>query len=257
MRVFGEGNTKMKYLMGKLGMEDEAIENKMITKSLEGAQEKIEGFNFDARKHVLEFDDVLNFQRKIVYGERRKILLGDTDAVLSYVREILKDSDESEKKLIEEKLASADDGYVKTLRQVILQTMDMFWVEHLDMMDYMRSSVNLRAYGQRDPLVEYKREGLQLFKNMQISINMEILKLIPQIQSNAVFVDAPVKLTETRDNADALTVEVPQSSQTQAVRTPDGEKVGRNDPCPCGSGKKFKKCGELNTEEHQKLIAKK
>ncbi len=239
MRVFGgEGIKKM---MGKLGIkEDEPIENRMITRSLEGAQQKIEGFNFDARKHVLEFDDVLNFQRKIFYGRRRDILLGKEDAIKNYVREMLVNADEPEKVKIEEKLNKADAGYLEVLRRVILQAMDMFWVEHLEVMDYMRSSVNLRAYGQRDPLVEYKREGLRLFKDMEISIGLEVLKLIPQIQPNASFFNAPVQLTETMEGAKELTTESPQSSSSP--RSSDGEKIGRNDPCFCGSGKKYKNC---------------
>ena len=246
MRVFG--GDSIKNMMGRLGIkEDEPIENRMITKSLEGAQEKIEGFNFDARKHVLEFDDVLNFQRKILYGRRRTILIGDKEDILSYVREILVNAEEEEKIKIEEKLAKADDAYISTLRRVILQAIDMFWVEHLEVMDYMRSSVNLRAYGQRDPLVEYKREGLQLFKNMEISIGLEILKLIPQIQAEARFFNEQMKLTEAREAEQKVAVSAPSSPIV---------KIGRNDPCFCGSGKKYKTCGLLNTEEHQKLLQK-
>ncbi len=251
MRVFG--GDRIKSVMGKLGLpEDEAIENRMITNSLEGAQEKIEGFNFDARKHVLEFDDVLNYQRKIMYGRRRAVLLGDGDYTKSYVEELLENSSDEEKKIIKDKLSVADDVYLKTLRRAILQAMDMFWVEHLEVMDYMRSSVNLRAYGQRDPLVEYKREGLQMFKNMEVSIGLEILKLIPIIQPQVQFNNAPVKLTEAMEGAEQLTKETIVSSSI-TPKNPEGDKIGRNDLCFCGSGKKYKKCGELNTEEHQRL----
>ena len=118
----------------------------------------------------------------------------------------------------------------------------------------MRSSVNLRAYGQRDPLTEYKREGLQLFKDMEFAIGQEILKIIPQIQPNQVFFNEPIKMVEAREGAESLTKET--VSSTEAVRTPDGEKVGRNDPCFCGSGKKYKSCGLVNSEEHQKFSAK-
>ncbi len=228
MRVFG--GDSIKNIMGKLGIkEDEPIENRMITRSLEGAQEKIEGFNFDARKHVLEFDDVLNFQRKVFYGKRSVILQGDDEAVKKYVEEI------------SGTVENTDPGYIQALRKVILQAMDMFWIEHLEVMDYMRASVNLRAYGQRDPLVEYKREGLQMFKNMEISIAEEILKLLPQIKPNEVFFNAPVKLTETLQGAEGLTAEPVKASEASA-RTPEGEKIGRNDPCFCGSGKKYKHC---------------
>ncbi|MFA5889068.1 MAG: preprotein translocase subunit SecA [Candidatus Paceibacterota bacterium] len=249
MKVFGGDG--IKNMMGKLGIkEDEPIENRMITKSIENAQEKIEGFNFDARKHVLEFDDVLNFQRKIVYERRRDVLIGDDEKVRSYIKEVMINSGETENKVIEERLTTADEGYMHVLRRVILQSIDMYWVEHLEVMDYMRSSVNLRAYGQRDPLVEYKREGLKLFKEMEIAIGQEILKLIPQIQPNIKFYDAPVQLTETMEDTKNLTTKVSKSSETH--RAPDGSKIGRNDPCWCGAKKsdgvpvKYKNCHGRN-----------
>ncbi len=243
MRVFGGDG--IKNMMGKLGIaEDQPIENRMITKSLENAQEKIEGFNFDARKHVLEFDDVLNFQRKIVYERRRNVLLGDDQKVKEYIKEIMVDLTEEEKTKVEEKINNADTDYMGVLRRVILQSMDMFWVEHLEVMDYMRSSVNLRAYGQRDPLIEYKREGLKLFKEMEFAIGQEILKLIPQIQPTAKFFNEQVKLTETMEDATALTTEATKASESH--RAPDGHKIGRNDPCYCGSGKKYKNCHGKN-----------
>ncbi len=252
MRVFG--GDSIKNMMGKLGIkEDEPIENRLITKSLESAQQKIEGFNFDARKHVLEFDDVLNFQRKIMYGRRRNILLGDKDVVTNYISEIIDGSPEDLKSQIENKLKNVDESYIRNLKAVILQTTDMFWVEHLEVMDYMRSSVNLRAYGQRDPLVEYKREGLKLFKEMERAIGEEIIKLIPQIRDEKTFFSEKVSLTEKREDDSSSPTQVVSSASTPVI---DGVKVGRNDPCFCGSGKKYKKCGELNTEEHQKLANK-
>jgi preprotein translocase subunit SecA len=250
MRVFGGEGIKnmMSGLMTRSGLgEDEPIENRMITRSLESAQEKIEGFNFDARKHVLEFDDVLNFQRKIMYARRRAILLGDDSAVRAYIDEIVGHVSPEERAEIESKIAGADSEFMKSLRQVILQTIDMFWVDHLEMMDYLRSSVNLRAYGQRDPLVEYKKEGLKLFKDMELSTGLEVIKLIPQIQSQRMFFEAPQKLVETREGAQAVTQESKVSSDTRG-----DNKVGRNDLCPCGSGKKWKSCGLVNSEEHQK-----
>lgn len=256
MRVFG--GDSIKGVMGKLGIaEDEAIENRMITRSIESAQERIEGFNFDARKHVLEFDDVLNYQRKIMYGRRRKILLGKKEAIDSYMKEILLLADEKDKEVIEKKLESASPEFMNILRKVILQATDMFWVEHLETMDYMRSSVNLRAYGQRDPLVEYKKEGLHLFKEMETSIALEVLKLIPQIQPSQSFFVEPVRLKEIKEGASQITNGKQVSSSSVSAKNEAGEKVGRNDPCPCGSGKKYKKCGELNTEEHQKKMTQK
>jgi preprotein translocase subunit SecA len=248
MKVFG--GDSIKSMMGKLGIkEDEPIENRLITKSLESAQEKIEGFNFDARKHVLEFDDVLNFQRKIMYGRRREILLGDKEVVKKYIEEITKDSDDTVKNIVLTKVSSMDNSFFMNLKIVILQTMDMFWVEHLEVMDYMRSSVNLRAYGQRDPLVEYKREGLNLFKTMELSIAEEIIKLVPQIKDEKSFYQETIRLTEKRS-------EETSNTEVNTSVNDNSEKIGRNDPCPCGSGKKYKACGLINSEEHQKNLAK-
>ena len=251
MRVFG--GDSIKGLMGKLGIkEDEPIENRMITRSIESAQEKIEGFNFDARKHVLEFDDVLNFQRKIMYARRRDMLVGSVDKVKAYIEEILVNANPEERKAVETKMAEADENYIQALRKVILQATDMFWVEHLEVMDYMRASVNLRAYGQRDPLVEYKREGLKLFKDMEIAIGLEIIKIIPAVDPSKILAPAEIKLNEIGPDSDNPTSSIPKSDPV----TSSGDKIGRNDPCPCGSGKKYKSCGLVNSEEHQKRIEK-
>jgi len=153
--------------MGRFGIpEDQPIENRLITRSLETAQTKIEGFNFDARKQVLEYDDVLNFQRKIVYERRRKVLLEDREAIDEYLAEIISLDEKVGQVVDDKKLALGETDFYKALRILILQATDMLWVEHLEVMDYLRGSVNLRAYGQRDPLVEYKKEGLRLFKEI-------------------------------------------------------------------------------------------
>jgi len=263
MRVFG--GDRLKGMMTKLGVpDDEAIENSFITRSIEQAQEKIEGFNFDARKHVLEFDDVLNYQRKIFYERRNKVLVGEPAVAREYIQSILaKVSEEGaigeEKKSVEVKLRDNGrpefaDTFNNALRQVVLQTMDMYWVEHLEVMDYMRSSVNLRAYGQRDPLTEYKREGLRLFKEMEGSTESQIIRIIPQIQVNALLAVENADLRETREGAEALTSE-------KTVSAVGGQsEVGRNDPCPCGAinpetGEiyKYKKCGMINALYHNKI----
>lgn len=252
MRVFG--GDRLKSMMTKLGVpDDEPIENSFITRSIEQAQEKIEGFNFDARKHVLEFDDVLNYQRKIFYQRRSSLLTGDLSTVKAYVQQVITSLPDTEKKPLEDKLQSGGDELLNTLRQVVLQTMDMYWVEHLEVMDYMRNSVNLRAYGQRDPLTEYKREGLRLFKEMESSIEDQICRLIPQIQTNVVFTQENTELREVRDGAESITEERQISAQSA------NGVVGRNDPCPCGAinpetGEvyKYKKCGMINASYHKK-----
>ncbi|MFO0718742.1 MAG: preprotein translocase subunit SecA [Candidatus Paceibacterota bacterium] len=243
MRIFASDT--IKKLMGRFGIpEDEPIQNRLITRSLETAQTKIEGFNFDARKHVLEFDNVLNYQRKIVYERRRKILFSTKEDLVEYMTSLTEGLSEDEKtKILEKiKLINSDDAFALTVRRLILQAIDMFWIEHLEIMDYMRSSVNLRAYGQRDPLVEYKREGLRLFKEMEDATQNEILKLFPNIESNLYFKEQE-NLKEVHKQASIIgSGDGGNRAVVGAVRNEQGEKVGRNDPCPCGSGKKYKQC---------------
>ncbi|MEK7607418.1 MAG: preprotein translocase subunit SecA [Patescibacteria group bacterium] len=181
MRVFA--TDMVKKMMGRFGIaEDEPIENGMITRSLETAQTRIEGFNFDARKHVLEYDDVMNLHRKTVYERRRKMLVGKDEEVLAELMNIVDQNDQNIMNLIKSKDETFGKvGFAGALRRLFLQAIDMFWVEHLEAMDYLRSSVNLRAYGQRDPLVEYKREGLELFKSMQIAINTQVINTLPNL----------------------------------------------------------------------------
>ena len=240
MRIFAVDT--IKNMMGRFNIpEDEPIENKLITSSLEKAQEKIEGFNFDARKHVLEFDDVLNFQRKIIYDRRRKILLGEREEIEEYLKETGADLS---------KLPLERGEVVELLRRVVLQTVDLFWVDHLEMMDYLRGSVNLRAYGQRDPLVEYKTDGLRFFREMEASIARQVAEFVKSLDVEALISAAAAQ--PTADNESRPTI-----SHRDGFPSQNLPQVGRNEPCPCGSGKKYKKCGLLNTEEHQRLIKEK
>lgn len=246
MRVFA--SDMIKKMMGRFGIaEDEPIQNYLITRSLEKAQEKIEGFNFDARKHVLEYDDVLNHQRKTVYERRRKILLGDKKAIEEKIAEMFEGDEEVNKILGDKKNLIGEDEFYSALRRLFLQGIDMFWVEHLEMMDYTRSSVNLRAYGQRDPLVEYKKEGLRLFKEMEFAIKEEIARLIPHIGAG-MFLKEEEKLREMEKKVTLVgggenkTDNNSASASSKSPTNENGDKVGRNDPCVCGSGKKYKKC---------------
>ncbi|MSU55041.1 MAG: preprotein translocase subunit SecA [Candidatus Taylorbacteria bacterium] len=246
MRVFA--SDMIKNMMGRFGIpEDQPIENRLITRSLETAQTKIEGFNFDARKHVLEYDDVLNHQRTVIYARRRKILLGTVEEI----EEILSDMSEGDEeviKIIESKRKEVgEDEFFRNLRRLMLQAVDTFWIEHLEIMDYMRGSVNLRAYGQRDPLVEYKKEGLRLFKEMEAAASSQIIRLIPAIASNvAIFKEEKRRLAEVHEQAQSIgSGDVESNKQHNAHDVPaisSASKVGRNDICPCGSGKKYKKC---------------
>ena len=293
-------------MMDKLGMEeDEPIEHRLITNSIEHAQKKVEARNFDIRKHVLEYDDVMNQQREVMYGERRKILTGDNlrENIIGMVNHIIKDEmnqyaneqlypeewqlDEliadAEKiyapagKLKKEELVelsrdelketlekTAEEGYqqrellfgeenMRELEKVVmLRVVDNKWMEHLDHMDMLREGINLRAYGQRNPLVEYKIEALDMFEEMEASIQDQIASLMyhvsivtpEQQQDTEAAIEAQrSKLSDHLQNAQASHGdEVSAAEAKQKPVTNDGEKVGRNDPCPCGSGKKYKNC---------------
>ena len=287
MRVFAHDT--IKNMMGRFGIpEDEPIENRIITRSLETAQTKIEGFNFDSRKHVLEYDNVLNLQRTVIYDRRRAILLGGPAAVDDYLALItagtvsppqlslpanrqagrgaeggvvVSSPDGDSTNLIASKKHHLGADFYPAIQRLILQTIDLFWVEHLEVMDYLRGSVNLRAYGQRDPLVEYKKEGLKLFKEMEENIVAQVMNILPHVGS-AVPIQEQARLQEVHEQAQLIdsqgltlnrekgqTLGSPTRSDLKsgkrsdlAVRNPDGSKIGRNDLCPCGSGKKFKKC---------------
>lgn len=250
MRVFASDS--IKKMMGRFGIaEDEPIQNRMITSSLEKAQERIEGFHFDARKHVLQFDDVLNFQRKVVYERRRRILTGSPEDVKDYVNEVFAPEPEEVKGGLEKKIAElGEETFFATARMAILQTIDLFWIEHLEAMDYLRGSVNLRAYGQRDPLVEYKREGLRMFKEMEEAVEMQVVKLLPNIGAQ-IAKEENKNLQEIKEGASILTA----SSVVSDNRYKD---VGRNDPCPCGAINpdtgnpyKYKQCGLINAPHHK------
>jgi len=230
MKVFAPPT--LKSVIEKLGLpEDEPIQNGMITKSLESAQTKIEGFNFDSRKHVLQFDNVLNDQRHKIYSRRRSILKEEREALDKEISEIINIGGETIENVIEEKkkLLGEDEWY-KTIKRILLQSMDTFWVDHLELMDYTRSSVNLRAYGQRDPLVEYKKESLRLFKEMQSGIYEQIIRLLPNIGQGA-FKKAEEKMRETVKSAKIVSGKsdadfIPESAKGPGVEKP---KIGRNE----------------------------
>lgn len=185
MRVFA--GDVVKNMMGKLGIpEHEPIQNSMITRSLESAQKKIEGFHFDARKHVLAYDDVLNQQRKIVYERRHVLLLGDVDEIDSIVTEVLEHIPEIEDTYRARQNEFGIKEWREIMRRLMLQVHDALWVEHLEVMQHTRSSVGLRAYGQQDPLIEYRKEAIRLFKEMQESVYHRLAELIPTVQKVAV-----------------------------------------------------------------------
>lgn len=253
MRVFAADT--IKRMMGRFGIpEDEPIENSLITKSLESAQSKIEGFNFDARKHVLEFDDVLNHQRHTVYERRRKVLVGKAADVDEFLLSISEEDEAVQNTVREKKELLGEEEFYKVVRRLILQTTDLFWVEHLEQMDYLRGSVNLRAYGQRDPLIEYRKEGLRLYKEMEEASADQILRLLSDAAA-AAFVEkkGAVALSERREGA---------ATATEGGSTPAsiGKKRGRNEYVVVTNGKvtermKYKKAAALLEKEGWRIVS--
>ena len=296
MRIFG--SDRLKSMMQALNVpEDQSIENRMVSRAIESAQGKIEGYNFDIRKHVLEYDDVMNKQRGRIYDLRRQILRLDvaagsdeknkidlrqkiSEAIEKELRGLveantlgdlpewnlkeiydganlifflsadaqqklseLKEKEQIADYLIEEakKSYQAKEKEVgeQNMRQIeklmTLRTIDIFWMEHLDNMDHLRDSVRLRAYGQRDPLVEYKNEGHRLFQNLMAAIDSAVAKTIFRVSltKEPVRQESPMMRHAQENRSAGINASVSQSSN---------KNIGRNDPCWCGSGKKYKRC---------------
>jgi preprotein translocase subunit SecA len=285
MRIFG--SDRISGLMGKLGMEEDMpIENKMVSKAIENAQKKVEAHNFDIRKHLIEYDDVMNKQRSEIYSFRKEILKGEglkeriyemiensiDELLLIYCPEdkyfedwdikglkdafyglfsLAVDIEKDNRDAVREKLLSeahktyekkeneAGSDIVRYLERVILlQVIDTQWKDHLLAMDHLKEGIGLRGYGQKDPLVEYKKEAFNIFAEMSSRISTEVLSRFFKIQIQAKeAIKEPVKQQRLQYNRG-------EGSSSQPVRR--AKKVGRNDPCPCGSGKKFKKCCGIN-----------
>ncbi len=289
MRLFGSDN--IAGIMDKLGMEEnEPIEHALITRSIEQAQKKVEARNFDIRKHVLEYDDVMNQQREVIYGQRRQILLGDElkDNIRHMLEKLVQsimDAHANEKlypedwdfaalieeceeyfappkrlqldvldkmsrdelheyllqlahELYEEREASFGSDNMRELEKVVmLKVVDNKWMEHLDAMDMLREGIGLRAYGQKDPLIEYKIEAFDMFQQMIENIQGDIVKYMYHVN----IVTQP---EDRLQQAHATHGEEEQPSVKKPIE--HGEQTGRNEVCPCGSGKKYKKCCGVN-----------
>lgn len=283
MRRFGSDN--IAGIMDKIGMDDTMpIENKMITRSIETAQKRVENRNFEIRKNVLEYDNVMNKQREIIYGQRRQVLMGEnmSESILHMI-EVVADSiveevaggeqypEQWDLELLQQKVQEAfllpepidqeailkmekpeiisylqqkakeryvqrqqeigEENFRELERVILLKIVDQKWMEHLDAMDQLRQGINLRAYAQRNPVDEYKNEAFDMFSQMIAEIQYETLRLLYRV----TVVEKPKERTDILDAS---------HGEEAAVKKPkvNKEKVGRNDLCPCGSGKKYKHC---------------
>ncbi|MDI3280299.1 MAG: preprotein translocase subunit SecA [Bacillota bacterium] len=292
MRLFG--SDRIAGLMDRLGWaEDQPIEHPQVSRAIENAQKKVEAHNFDLRKQVLEYDDVLNQQREVIYRQRRQVLKGEglRDVILNMVERVVRGAldqyaDEKlypedwdleglarflnqtfalepplsaadlaleERPALEEKLlALAREAYERRERELgseqmrllerflLLRTIDMKWMDHLRAMDDLREGIGLRAYGQRDPLLEYKFEAYNMFQAMTAAIREDVVRYLFHVQIGPAVEALAPRVRHVTTNRD-------ETGSVQGTRVPRrAAKVGRNDPCPCGSGKKYKKCCGLN-----------
>ncbi|MEI6581220.1 MAG: preprotein translocase subunit SecA [bacterium] len=260
MRVFG--SERIKTMMGRFGIpEDLPIENGFINRSLENAQAKIEGFHFDARKNTLEYDDVMNHQRQAIYERRQKMMRSNREEIEALLKKVSENNPDAERIIADKRTKLGDDSFFETARRIALYSTDILWMEHLEAMDYLRSSVNLRAYGQREPIVEYKKEGLKMFKEMEEVFKEQVFSLITTINEPVA-----INLDEQKEPKQNLI-----TSHDEPEEFSDDEKkelssdlqgrIGRNDPCPCGAinpatGEvyKWKKCGMINAPQHRKSL---
>jgi len=228
MRIFG--GEKIKSLMEILKIpEDQPIESGLISKAIEDAQSKVEGFYFDARSHLLEYDDVMNKHREVFYKKRREILELSPSKLREKILEIFKKTGFSQDEF-ERKEKEIGNEFLKIVRFLCLRILDFFWIDHLEEMESLRDKVKLRAYGHLDPLVEYKNEGYKMFQKLLSAIESAIAQTISKIKI---------------EKEPATEIRQPVRQISQEFKG----KVGRNDPCPCGkinphTGKpmKYKKC---------------
>ena len=235
MRIFG--GEKIQSLMQTFKIpEDQPIEAKMISRAIESAQSKIEGMHFDLRKHVLEYDDIMNKHREVFYRKRRTILEKAQQGELKgHVAEILKKVGYSEEKYAKKEEEVGHEQMRQAEKVICLRVLDTLWVEHLENMEHVRDSVRLRAYGQQDPLIEYKKEGHRLFLELQEAIDRTITSSLMNVNVQPT--------TNTNTSAQVQEHRPAVQSQYPASHLPSkNKKVGRNDPCPCNSGKKYTKC---------------
>lgn len=295
MRRFG--SERMEAMLERLGLdENEAIEGKMFTKAVENAQKKVEANNFDARRWVLQYDNVLNDQRAVIYKQRREVLLSndlsetvlgmaksvikriveihansealeedwDLEAIVDYVSSHLmpegriteddlenKDPEEmieliykeTEKYYEERKEELGNERLQEFSKVVVLRTVDRKWMDHIDAMEELRQGIHLRAYGQDNPLRSYQFEGLAMYEQMLEDIEEEVVKYVMKsVIHEEDEIEREEVVVETVASSGEETQEKKQKQETKKQPVRRGKKVGRNEPCPCGSGEKYKNC---------------
>jgi preprotein translocase subunit SecA len=284
--------------MTRIGMEDGVpIEHRWISKAIENAQKKVEAHNFDIRKHLLEYDDVMNKQREVVYHRRRELLSGAPlkedvidmcgeliDAIVAAHADKERDPSEWEWKEIEDGFfkqfkfrpafrenlngmaLDAPDDLIElateriqalyqqreteftepVMRQiekiVMLQTLDALWKDHLLAMDHLKEGIGLRGYGQRNPLVEYQREGFEMFEAMMQVMQQDVVEKVFAVEVRKEQDVEQIEQQQQRPQKVVMSHGGETVDQTAPTVKREGDKVGRNDPCPCGSGKKYKRC---------------
>lgn len=227
MRVFG--GERVKSLMGTFKIpEDQPIKMGLISKTLESSQTKIEGFHFDSRKQVLAYDDVLNIQRKAIYSRRNALLTGDKKTLEEIQNELYEAFPEAKDIFLKKESEFGEDVFTDIFRRLILQMMDMLWVEHLEVMGYTRSNVSLRSYGQRDPLIEYRKEGNRLFKEMQEMLYVRVAEILPKIQPQVV-VKQEEELKQEAKAAQASAGKTEESKGKKTEPIVKEKTYGRND----------------------------
>jgi preprotein translocase subunit SecA len=293
MRRFG--SERISTLMERLGMEEDVpIEHGVISKSIENAQIKVEGHNFDLRKHVVQYDDIMNKHREVIYGDRRQLVMGEdiqdrvwemvegeiekiVDANIGDGRDLERYDDKileaytglvpmttvtleeiaalEKDDLIDLLIADAEQGYEqvetrftpevmrKVERHVMLTIIDKLWVEHLTAMDELREGVGLQAYAQKDPLVVYKTQGYEYFQQLLANIQHDVVHTIFRVQP--VVAQQPVR-TRVTDESDKS--QVAEDGGGNGASPRKSRKIGVNEPCPCGSGKKYKHCHGARTK---------
>jgi preprotein translocase subunit SecA len=295
MRIFGAD--RIQGIMGRLGMEEGVpIEHGLVTRAIENAQKKVEGHNFDIRKHLLEYDDVMNKQREVIYNQRREVLKGEAlkDEVFEMVEGLTQEivaryadkdvhpsdwdwtalreafyhqfnlrlefkpeevenlSAEGLMELTAEKVRIAYEDKenrfgTPMLRQleklIMLQTIDTLWKDHLLNMDHLKEGIGLRGYGQKNPLQEYQKEGFEMFEDMIQRIEEDVVQKLFTVEIAREAAAPAIEVQQPRTQRMVLShgVEAVDATRPETAKR-HGEKVGRNDPCPCGSGRKYKRC---------------